>query len=342
MSDQETVGTGVESSPARDDLGQMTDEALVERMFEPQEDSSPVEETAEASAEEEYDDEEVIEASDSTLEEDSHDEEVELDDEAEVIEESYDEDSDEEPQLFTVKVDGHEQEVTLEELQRGYSGQAYIQKSMQKVAESRKEAEAIFATLAQERTQVQQALHLLQNGTLSAPPIAPDEALFNSDPMAYMEAKLQYDRDIAGYNQQLDHLQQQVQANQESQQQARQVYLERETEMLQGFAPELFDEQNGKQARSELVASAAEAYGFSPEELQQLVDHRHVRVLLDAVAFKNLNSESGKKRVEKKVQNKVVRGNKRKVNADQAARRKMKQQLKKSGSIEDAVGLMFE
>ena len=340
MSDQETVGTGTEASPARDDLGQMTDEALVERMFEPQEDSSPVEETAEAPAEEEYEDEEVIEASDSTLEEDGHDEYEE--DEAEVIEESYDDDSDEDLQTFTVKVDGHEQEVTLEELQRGYSGQAYIQKSMQKVAESRKEAEAIFATLAQERTQVQQALHLLQNGTLSAPPVAPDEALFNSDPMAYMEAKLQYDRDIAGYNQQLDYLQQQVQANQESQQQARQVYLARESEMLQGFAPELFDEQNGKQLRDALVASAAEAYGFSPEELQQLVDHRHVRVLLDAVAFKNLNSESGKKRVEKKVQNKVVRGNKRKVNAEQAARRKMKQRLKESGSIEDAVGLMFE
>ena len=52
--------------------------------------------------------------------------------------------------------------------------------------------------------------------------------------------------------------------------------------------------------------------------------------------------KAGKKRVEKKVQNKVVRGNKRKVNAEQAARRKMKQRLKESGSIEDAVGLMFE
>ena len=37
MSEQEFIGTGTEASPARDDLGAPTEEALLERMFEPEE-----------------------------------------------------------------------------------------------------------------------------------------------------------------------------------------------------------------------------------------------------------------------------------------------------------------
>ena len=339
MSEQEFVGTGTEASPARDDLGAPTDEALIERMFEPEEQPEPVEqETAEAPAEEEYEEEVEVEASEQTLDEDADD----VDEVDETFEESDSDDSDEEPEIFTVRVDGKEVEVDLDELKRGYSGQAYINQSMQKVAESRKETEQIFAVLAQERAQVQQALTLLQDGTLSTPPVAPDESLFQSDPMAYMEQKLAYDNQVNEYQQRLDYLQQQVQASQETQQAARQAYLSREAEMLKGYAPELFDEEKGKETKQQLVSTAAEAYGFQPEELAALMDHRHVRVLMDAVKYQQLNSESGKKKVEQKVQNKVVRSKKRKVTAEAQARKKQRAKLKQSGNIEDAIGLMIE
>jgi hypothetical protein len=340
MSDQETVGTGVEASPTRDDLGQLTEEALVERLMdvaeplpveEPETPAEPV-----AAVEEEYE-EEVSEDPQAADSDDYEEGEAE-----EAIDESYDNDSDEEPQLFSVKVDGEEEQVPLEELLRGYSGQQYIQRQMQKVADSRKETEAIYAALAQERSQVQQALQLLQDGTLSTPPVPPNEDLFNSDPLAYMEAKLNYDKQANEYNQRLDVLRQQVEAQTENQQQARQVYLAREAEMLQGFAPELFDEEKGSENRQNLINSAAEAYGFTPEELGAVLDHRHVRVLLDAVKYQQLNSETGKKRVEQKVQQKTVRSSKRKVNAEQAAQRKKRQKLKESGSIEDALDLIMQ
>ena len=340
MSEQEFVGTGVEASPARDDLGAPTDEALLERMFEPEEQPEPVEqETAEAPAEEEYEEEEVeVEASEQTLDEDADD----VDEYDETFEESDSDDSDEEPDVFTVKVDGKEIEVDLDELKRGYSGQAYINQSMQKVAETRKEAEEIYAVLAQERAQVQQALTLLQDGTLSTPPVAPDESLFQTDPMSYMEKKLEYDNQVNEYQQRLNYLQQHVQASQETQAAARQAYLTKEAELLKGFHPELFDEEKGKELKSGLVSTAAEAYGFQPEELAALMDHRHVRVLMDAVAYQQLNSASGKKKVEQKVQNKVVRSKKRKVTAEAQARKKQRAKLKQTGNIEDAIGLMFE
>ena len=61
-------------------------------------------------------------------------------------------------------------------------------------------------------------------------------------------------------------------------------------------------------------------------------------MLRDALAYRNLNSESGKKKVEQKVHKKTkqVRSSKRKVNAEQQRRQKMRQQLKKSGDIEGA------
>lgn len=338
MSDQETVGIGTEASPARDDLGQQTDEAIMERMFVSEE-PAPVEETAEAPAEEEYEEEaEEVEASDQTLNEDDHDD----DDVEEAIDEGYDDDSDEEPQVFTVKVDGKELEVDLDELKRGYSGQSYINQSMQKVADARKETESLYATLAHERGQVQQALQLLQDGTLTTPPVAPDEALFQSDPLGYMEAKLSYDKQAGEYQERIGYLQQQVQANSEVQQHARQAYLAKEAELLQGFAPELFDPDKGSEVKKQLVSSASEAYGFTVAELGALMDHRHIRVLMDAVRYQELNSESGKKRVEQKMKNKPVRSSKRRVNAEQAKRRKAKQKLKSSGSIEDAMSLILE
>ena len=321
-------------SPTVDDLGQATDEALIARMMEPEQEAAPQPDP------EPEPEEEPVEASDTTPEEgveDAEHEEVE----EEVFAESND-DADEEPEMFTVKVDGEEQSVTLEQLKQGYSGQSYIHQQMSKVAEQRKEAEQIFGALAQERAQVQQALQMLQDGTFAAPPAAPDEALFETDPLAFMQQKLEYDKQVTEYQSRLGQLQEHAQANQETMNQARQVYLAREAEMLQGFAPELFDETNGEANRKALVDSAVEAYGFTAEEMGMVVDHRHVRVLRDALAYRNLNSESGKKKVEQKVQTKQVRSSKRKVNAEQQRRQKMRQQLKKSGDIEDAIGLLIE
>ena len=332
MSDQEFVGTGVEASPTHNDQGEYTEEALIERLMESPE--IPVE--SQAVDADSYEEAEV----ETVAEDDAEDYEENAEDEA--IDESYDESPEEEPDTFTVKVDGQELEVTLDELRRGYSGQQYIQQQMGKVADSRKEAEAVYYQLAQERAQVQQALQLLTDGTLSTPPVAPDEALFNSDPLQYMELKLQYDKDAADYQNRLGALQQQVAVNQEQHAQMRQAYLAKEAEMLQGYYPELFDEEKGAETRDQLVSTAAESYGFTPEELTAVMDHRHIRVLMDAVKYQQLQSDSGKKRVEQKVQNKTVRSSKRKMNAQQAAQRKKRDKLKRSGSIEDALDLIMQ
>jgi hypothetical protein len=326
MSD-EFVGTGDERSPATDDFGQATEESLIERMLD-QDETAPeqVEEPAaevEETPEMESETEEVVEEVDET------------------IDESAPGDS-EEPEMFTVKIDGEEHSVNLEELKRGYSGQSYITTQMQRVAESRKETEQVFASLSQERAQVQAALQMLSDGTFAHPPQAPSEELFQSDPMAYMEQQLQYQKDQQAFQEKVGYMQQQAQANQQTNEQARSAYLSQEVEMLKGFHPELFDAEKGPEVKERLVTQASESYGFSPEEINGVMDHRHMRVLMDAIAYRQLNSETGKKRVEQKVQAKQVRSTKRKVNADQQQRQKQRDRLKQTGDIEDAIGLLLE
>ena len=327
------VGTGDERSPATDDLGQATEESLIERMFEPEEVSPPVEQPQqelEINEEEEAEDTPEME-SEAAVESDVE----------ETINEDASEDS-EEPELFTVKVDGEEHSVNLEELKRGYSGQQYIQQQMTRVAESRKETEKVFAALSQERAQVQAALQMLSDGTFAHPPQAPSEELFQTDPMAFMEQQLQFQKDQQQFQEKIGYMQAQAQANQETHNQARQAYLAQEVEMLKGFHPELFDEQKGPEVKERLVTQASENYGFSPEEINSVMDHRHMRVLMDAIAYRQLNSDAGKKQVEQKVKAKQVRSTKRKVNAESAQRQKQRDRLKQTGNIEDAIGLLLE
>ena len=329
MSD-DFVGTGDERSPATDDLGQATEESLIERMFEPETAPEPVEEPAE-----EVEETPVMESETEEVDEEVY-EEVE-----QTIDESTPDDS-EEPEMFTVKIDGEEHSVNLEELKRGYSGQSYIHQQMAKVAESRKETEQVFAALSQERAQVQAALQMLADGTFAHPPQAPSEELFNTDPMAYMEQQLQYQKDQQAFQEKVGYMQQQAQANQQTQEQARSAYLAQEVELLKGFHPELFDEQKGPEVKNQLVTQASESYGFSPEEINGVMDHRHMRVLMDAIAYRQLNSDAGKKQVEQKVKAKQVRSTKRKVNAESAQRQKQRERLKQTGSIDDAIGLLLE
>jgi len=77
--------------------------------------------------------------------------------------ETYDEDVEveepavqEEPTYFTVKVDGEERQVDLDELTRGYSGQKYIQKGMAENAETKKQLDQQAQQFAQQGQMLQQ------------------------------------------------------------------------------------------------------------------------------------------------------------------------------------------
>ena len=259
--------------------------------------------------------------------------------EAEEDERDTEEAEEPEPELYTVRVDGKEEKVTLEELTRGYSGQQYVHKGMQEAAAYRKEAEAVYASLLSERQQIGQALQLAQSGALQAP-TPPDEALQETDPIGYIQADNQYRKAKAAWDDQIQMLQQQAAQQSQAEQAAQQAYLSREMETLQALMPEFSEPTRAAETRDKLMVMGQEIYGYQPDEISAVMDHRAIRVLHDAIKYQELQSKSAEK--VKPKSKRTVKPGAKKTASNASAAKETRQKLKKSGSIEDALNLILK
>jgi hypothetical protein len=312
-------------------------ESAVGLLVEPEE--APEQELEEASAEleEDSDPEETDDSEEDVAEfDDSEEEEVEEDDEG-----ADDADS-EEPQFFKVKVDGEEVEVTLEDLKRGYSGQKYVQKGMQEAAAAKKQAEQVYEALLAERQQMANLYQQLQSGNFAQPPSPPTKELFDHDPIGYMEQKMAYDEAKAKYDAQMAEMQKVAAQQSQAQQAAMQAYLQQEKQALMAVMPEFGDAQKATKIRENLVRGGSEFYGYQPEEIGNVMDHRAIMVLKDAVAYRNLMA--GKDKAAKKVSGAkpvVKPGSKKIGDGKQKVQQRRKAKLGQSGRIEDALSLVL-
>lgn len=336
-------------------------EGAVESILQPEPTEQPEEETVEEEATLEQD-EEVVEEEDAEIEaneddeaeeaevveelEESEDESVEEESEDEEDTKDTEEDAETEAQHFTVKVDGKTEVVTLNELKQGYSGQKYVQKGMQEAAEAKKEAEAVYSALLQERQNIAQLYQQAQQGALAQPPVEPARELFETDPIGYMDAKLKYDEQVATYNQQMQQMEQVSQQQTQAEQAAQQAYLEQEMMNLQKVLPDFADQNKATQIKDKLITSGTQIYGYEADEIAQVMDHRAIRVLHDAIKYQELmsNKEAAveKAKPAKRKKRPVKAGAKKARNEGVQKRKKQRQNLSKSGSIDDALALILE
>jgi hypothetical protein len=312
-----------------------TIESAVGLLVEPE---APEElEEASAELEEDSDPEETDDSEEEVAEfDDSEEEEVEEDDEG-----ADDADS-EEPQFFKVKVDGEEVEVTLEDLKRGYSGQKYVQKGMQEAAAAKKQAEQVYEALLAERQQMANLYQQLQSGNFAQPPSPPTKELFDQDPIGYMEQKMAYDEAKAKYDTQMAEMQKVAAQQSQAQQAAMQAYLQQERQALMAVMPEFGDAEKATKIRENLVRGGSEFYGYQPEEIGNVMDHRAIMVLKDAVAYRNLMA--GKDKAAKKVSGAkpvVKPGSKKIGDGKKTIQQRRKAKLGQSGRIEDALSLVL-
>lgn len=328
--------------------GPMSLEQAVDLMVQP-------EETTEAEAPEEVEEEQPVEDSfeeadedeDAEVEDVDPDEVEEVDDEEDdenEYEDAEEDDESEDPvgELHTVKVDGEEKQVTLEELKRGYSGQQYVQKGMQQVAEVKKEAENAYYALMQERQNLANLVQQVQSGQNLTPPQEPDSAMFDADPIGYMEAKIQYDNQVKAYQQNMGQVQQVLQQQTEAEQIARAEYAKQEAQRLVQVIPELADAGKAGKFKENLVRTATDVYGYTPEEIAGISSHRDFLVLRDAMKYREMMA--GKETVQNKVKKAkpAIKPGAKKVSTKTDAVRKQRERLKKSGSIDDALALIMQ
>ena len=303
------------------------------------------EETTEAIIEEEIQETEEISAESEIEEEIDSEEEVEEDQEIEASEtdtEDHLEDASPEEPRYSVKVDGQEVEVSLEDLKQGYSGQQYVQKGMQDASAQKKEAEAVYAALTNERQQLAELYQSLQQGNITAPPEKPTKEMFDADPIGYMKQNLDYEEQKGAYDMQMMQLQQVSQQSSEAEANAKQAYLKEQMQILQREIPDFADSKRATALKENLVKYGTTHYGYTTEEISQITDHKAIKVLHDAVRYQEIiKGKSQAKTKTKSAKPMLKPGAKKMATPTAKVRSRQQAKLKDSGSIEDALGLIL-
>jgi hypothetical protein len=242
----------------------------------------------------------------------------------------------EQPQTFTVKVDGKEVAVTLDELQKGYSRTQDYTRKTQQIAEVRKQVEQETQAVRAEREQYAQLLGALQAQLQSSEPQVDLDRLYNEDPIEWVRQKeVLRDRQEKAYAIQAEQ-QRLLQLSQQEQQQSIQQHLESQKDALLAALPEWKDPKKAKLEKAMLIESAKSA-GFSDEDLKSVYDHRLVLLLRKAALFDQMVSKrQGIKPVVNNGPRPAKPGAAGRVSTTTESVR-AKQRLAKTGRIDDAV-----
>ena len=245
------------------------------------------------------------------------------------------------PETYSIKVDGEDVSVTLDDLKRDYSGQQYIQKGMKQAAETRKQAEEAFNGLNQQRQQLDQLMQQIGQQGVLAQPVPPTRELLADDPLGYIEAEATYRDEMGAYQAQRQTLQQQHQATQQAQGQAQQAHLQEQLSELARAIPDFGDAVKAPKMK-ELLLKQGVSEGYTSDEMSSIVDHRAMKVLHKAMLYDQMMA--GKSTVEsklKKARPLIKAGAKRQPDPASKVQAKRMSKLKSSGSMEDAAALLF-
>jgi hypothetical protein len=239
----------------------------------------------------------------------------------------------------TVKVEGGDSEtlkVSLKELEAGFMMQKDYQRKTAELARARDSlTQEVQKMVEPERQQYVQNLQVLQQAVMAM--TAPElqninwEQIASEDPAKYVQLSAKAQR----VQQTLGHIHAQMQqAQQQAIAQAAQQCQRMLTDPVNGIP-------NWGQEVAQTIIQTGNAYGYSAEELAQVVDYRHIKVLHELAEYRKL--KEAKPAVEKKVTvvPKVLKPGAPQSGDSQAKRvNELQQRLKQSGSVKDAAALL--
>ena len=257
----------------------------------------------------------------------------------EVVEEQ--EDSETESPRYTVKVDGKEFEVTLDELRNGYQRQSDYTRKSQSLAEQRKAYESNLQAVQQEREQYSQVLANMaqyQNLELQKYNEIDWVSLKENDPMEYMEKRLEY-QDAREKQAQIQAEQQRMyDQNRREFQEVVTRKVQEEAKALSKVLPEYADPNSN--LKNDL-RNYALGLGFSQQDIDAITDHRVVLVLHKAMMNDRASKTSEKKL---KVVPKVVKSGTPESKAQRSNRERQakRERLSQTGNIRDAVSVFLD
>jgi hypothetical protein len=279
--------------------------------------------------------------------EDIEDEETEDDEPDAEADEEEDSDEEQTAEVVKLKVNGEEVEKPLDEVVAlAQQGLDYTQKTQQ-VAEQRKELEALQEQLngATKQFQEQQQLNSMLiedvakitalDQQLAQYQNVDWQQLSDSDFVEAQKLFFQYNQ---LQQQRTDAVSQFESKRQEALTKQQQLVADQVRKGKEQLAKEI---PNWSQQTTQEVISTGKEYGFTDAELNSIIDPRHVKVLHDAMQWRKLKSKDSVTKKKVASAKPVVKpGSKDQKQVATASAKKMRDQLRKTGSSEVASKLI--
>ena len=241
---------------------------------------------------------------------------------------------------YTVKVNGQELDVTLDELRNGYSRDADYRQKTEELSHQRKqfqsESEKQRQDYSQKLNELNQRLSNAQQDLNAEINSADLDKLYEEDPTeaARVERKLKKKQDA---------LNQSIQQTQTEQRQQFETFLQDQQRKLVSKMPEFSDPAKASSLKANMK-STLNNYGFNDQEVAQVYDHRIVMLVNDAMKYRSM--QNSKPNIAKKItkpsrpfSSGVKQG---KSEANLKLRRDKFSRLKKSGSMKAAQDVFLD
>lgn len=274
------------------------------------------------------------------LEEDISDEGEEVEDTTDQEDEG--EEVEEEVQLYKVKIDGEEAEVTLEEALSGYQRERTFHKRMNEVSQKSKAIEAESAETKRLRDEYARGLQQLEQALRVPEPNWEElRRTKTNEEFASIHAEYQIQQNnLAKVQQQ----QQAIMSQQQAEVQAQyQNHLKTEFDTMLDKIPTWRDEKVREAERSKVISYAKSQMGYTDDEIAQASDHRAIVTLRKAMLYDELMG--GKTQAKKKVKTapKMVKAGSPKTKSEVVSKRNqdMINRFNKNSTVEGAVELLL-
>jgi hypothetical protein len=260
---------------------------------------------------------------------------------------------DQEKQPATVKLDAKANalvtledgtEVPLKELISGSLRQQDYTRKTQEIAGYKRQLEDAAQRFKKQDDEVKEFAEWAKKVVEKRAPKPPDPSKINTDPIGYLQEKEAFEGAVHEWRQ-LEAMRQTVdQRLQASEGSKTQEQLQQETQALVERLPALATPEGWRAFKAEATDIGGKAYGFAPDEIEGIRDHRYVLALKDAIEYRKLQ---GKKmeavRAAKNATPPVTAAARPAPNrSTQQTQKVLTERARKTGSVEDIAALLGE
>ncbi len=343
--DSNTPDAGTASEPLTHDEGV---DAIANLLADPEEDNQAKETANDAS---EDDDDNVVDLFDENEEydEENAESDVDVDDEENAENEDDGDESQEHYRDGRFAADNANYRMpdgsvmSIAELRDGNLRQANFTTKTQALAEERKTFEAQASQVNQfaDALQQQREFFLSLQNELVRPP---DPRLREEDPFAYMAAKEDYDNLRNQLGQAWQQHQSLTQHRQQETDTSNAAAKNKRNQEIIDHHPDLRDPKKSAQFDRQFNNQFLPHYGFTQKEVSEVIDHRMLSVIKDAMAYQRIVANRQKAKAKTEGKPKMIKGGNRVSRDSQAAGRKKAKidRLRKTGSREDAAAVLID